>query len=368
MRGLALSLSIAYTRGGAARPRRLPPVVRPPGRARDLGAAGAASSSPPCPWPSWCSWCPTSRRRPASPGSLARVVGSVLAGGLTFGAVVIWLGRRHDTHRRPPLAARRPRRPDGPDGPSAAPRGPVRPSGPQRRRPDASRRHGRPGSIHRRPGASSEPLPRPAHGALPGPHRPSVADSLHARRPHRHRQCLRPDRPARQGAQRHRGAADHPLRRRGARGPAPAHPGRVLGALPRQGRPAPDGRPLPRRLPGRLPAGRRRGRRRRPLPDHLLQGVRDLRLGRDRGRHLHHGARPRRRHVLAHHGPGPAGHRRRRGGRGRGRPRRAGRRHRGPHPPHPHLRRAGRARAPAAGRPHRRAPGPCSARCSTSSR
>jgi putative peptidoglycan lipid II flippase len=35
-------------------------------------------------------------------GLLARVVGSVVAGGLTFGAVVIWLGRRHDTHRRPP--------------------------------------------------------------------------------------------------------------------------------------------------------------------------------------------------------------------------------------------------------------------------
>jgi len=35
-------------------------------------------------------------------GLLARVVGAVVAGGLTFGAVVIWLGRRHDAHRPPP--------------------------------------------------------------------------------------------------------------------------------------------------------------------------------------------------------------------------------------------------------------------------
>jgi putative peptidoglycan lipid II flippase len=40
---------------------------------------------------------------------LARVVGAVIAGGLTFGAVVIWLGRRHDA-RRPPS------RPAGPSG------------------------------------------------------------------------------------------------------------------------------------------------------------------------------------------------------------------------------------------------------------
>ena len=56
------------------------------------------------------------------PGLLARVVGSVLAGGLTFGAVVIWLGRRHDTRRRPPS------RPTGPVGPV----GPVRPVRPVR--------------------------------------------------------------------------------------------------------------------------------------------------------------------------------------------------------------------------------------------
>ena len=68
VRGLALSLSIAYTRGGAAGPRRLPPVVRAPGRARDLGARWCASSWPRSPWASSCSWCPTSRGRPASPG------------------------------------------------------------------------------------------------------------------------------------------------------------------------------------------------------------------------------------------------------------------------------------------------------------
>ncbi len=39
-------------------------------------------------------------------GLLARVVGSVLAGGLTFGAVVIWLGRRADARRPPPRGAR----------------------------------------------------------------------------------------------------------------------------------------------------------------------------------------------------------------------------------------------------------------------
>jgi len=43
-------------------------------------------------------------------GLLARVVGSMVAGGLTFGAVVIWLGRRHDSRRRPPS------RPVGPPG------------------------------------------------------------------------------------------------------------------------------------------------------------------------------------------------------------------------------------------------------------
>ena len=68
-------------------------------------------------------------------GLLARVVGAVIAGGLTFGAVVIWLGRRHDTHRRPPSRPRgpqgptRPLRPDPPAGP-VGPVGPVGPAGP----------------------------------------------------------------------------------------------------------------------------------------------------------------------------------------------------------------------------------------------
>jgi len=62
-------------------------------------------------------------------GLLARVVGAMVAGGLTFGAVVIWLGRRHDTHRRPPS------RPAGPDGPGG-PLRPLRPAPP----PGATRR------------------------------------------------------------------------------------------------------------------------------------------------------------------------------------------------------------------------------------
>jgi len=48
-------------------------------------------------------------------GLLARVVGAVVAGALTFGAVVVWLGRRHDARRRPPPAAG-PRSPFGPLG------------------------------------------------------------------------------------------------------------------------------------------------------------------------------------------------------------------------------------------------------------
>ena len=88
-------------------------------------------------------------------GLLARVVGSMVAGGLTFGAVVIWLGRRHDTHRRPPS---RPVGPAGPDNPDD-PRGPVRPSGPRgvTRRVASSRQAGFDPPT---PGASSETLPR----------------------------------------------------------------------------------------------------------------------------------------------------------------------------------------------------------------
>jgi putative peptidoglycan lipid II flippase len=46
-------------------------------------------------------------------GLLGRVVASLVAGGLTFGAVVVWLGRRHDAHRPP-----RPRPPARPGGSS----------------------------------------------------------------------------------------------------------------------------------------------------------------------------------------------------------------------------------------------------------
>jgi putative peptidoglycan lipid II flippase len=59
-------------------------------------------------------------------GLLARVVGAVVAGGLTFGAVVILLGRRHDTHRRsggPPPGPRPPARPIAGSGPLRATRG-----------------------------------------------------------------------------------------------------------------------------------------------------------------------------------------------------------------------------------------------------
>ena len=55
-------------------------------------------------------------------GLTARLVGAVVAGGLTFGAVVVWLGRRHDARRRPPPAV--PVSPFGPLGdPRGAPRG-----------------------------------------------------------------------------------------------------------------------------------------------------------------------------------------------------------------------------------------------------
>ena len=58
-------------------------------------------------------------------GLLARVVGSVIAGGLTFGAVVILLGRHADARRGPPS---RPAGPDGPDRPDGS-GGPVGPRG-----------------------------------------------------------------------------------------------------------------------------------------------------------------------------------------------------------------------------------------------
>ena len=72
-------------------------------------------------------------------GLLARVVGAMVAGGLTFGAVVIWLGRRHDTHRRPPSRPAGPAGPDGPDGPLR----PLRPVSRRRAPPAASRPRGK---------------------------------------------------------------------------------------------------------------------------------------------------------------------------------------------------------------------------------
>jgi putative peptidoglycan lipid II flippase len=83
-------------------------------------------------------------------GLLARVVGAMVAGGLTFGAVVIWLGRRHDTHRRPPS---RPAGPDGPDGPFR----PLRPVAP----PGATRR-----VASSREGGSAPPAPGSGTGLL----------------------------------------------------------------------------------------------------------------------------------------------------------------------------------------------------------
>ncbi|HTU39867.1 MAG TPA: lipid II flippase MurJ, partial [Acidimicrobiales bacterium] len=56
-------------------------------------------------------------------GLVARVLGAVVAGGLTFGAVVVLLGRRHDAHRPPPASP----------GPPAPPR-PVAPRVPAVRR------------------------------------------------------------------------------------------------------------------------------------------------------------------------------------------------------------------------------------------
>ena len=98
VRGLALSLSIAYTRGGGPRPRRVPAVVRAAWPSPRPGRRCGAWSSPASPWPWWCSWSPISRGRPAP--ALCRVVGAVVAAGwLRRGRV--WLGRRHDRPARP---------------------------------------------------------------------------------------------------------------------------------------------------------------------------------------------------------------------------------------------------------------------------
>ncbi len=166
-------------------------------------------------------------------GLLARVVGSVLAGGLTFGAVGDLAGpagrRTPASALAAPRAGRaawagRSRRP----GPGEGPRPLGTPT-------HATGRHPARGLVARSAAARRVGHDAPARAGVTGPPLSHRGRLGHARRPYRHRQCLRPDRPARQGAQRHRRAAVDPLRRRGARGPAPAHAGRVLGALPRQG-------------------------------------------------------------------------------------------------------------------------------------
>ena len=96
-------------------------------------------------------------------GLLVRVVGSVVAGGLTFGAVVIWLGRRHDA-RRPPA------RPTGPSGPG--PSGPVGPGSGGPRGPVASVRPIGPPGATRRVASSLDP---PAPSGPPEPSEPSTS-------------------------------------------------------------------------------------------------------------------------------------------------------------------------------------------------
>jgi putative peptidoglycan lipid II flippase len=66
-------------------------------------------------------------------GLFARVVGAVLAGGLTFGAAVVWLGRRHEARRRPPTHP-----PDGPGPDGPRPDGPRGPRAPSASRPQRS--------------------------------------------------------------------------------------------------------------------------------------------------------------------------------------------------------------------------------------
>ncbi len=161
-------------RVGVAGPRRLPPVVRPPRRAR--------------------AWSPLVRVLIASvpmgvvvlvvsnlsastsvAGLLARVVGSVVAGSLTFGAVVIWLGRRHDALRPPPSRPIKPRGPGGPAGPSSPPAvpDPAARSVPTARPvpPASSPRRDNP-SPTRTTGARARACPRARPGPESGRHSP----------------------------------------------------------------------------------------------------------------------------------------------------------------------------------------------------
>jgi putative peptidoglycan lipid II flippase len=103
VRGLALSLSIAYTVaaglalavfrqwfGRLAEPQTWAPLWRVVVASVPMGAVVLVVSN--------------LSGSTSVIGLLARVVGATLAGGLTFAAVVVWLGRRHDGRRRPPPA------------------------------------------------------------------------------------------------------------------------------------------------------------------------------------------------------------------------------------------------------------------------
>ena len=178
VRGLALSLSIAYTVAALLALAVFHQWFGAWPSAR-RGRRWSGSRSPPCPWASWCSWCPTSRGRPPSrpPGPGRRLRG----------------GRRADFRRRRDLAGPAPRLApaspsvrraggprsyhDGPgptgtsDPPSRRPRRAVRPLGP----PGATRRVAssrKCGAAHpRRCRRAPTTLPRLAC-ALPGPPAP----------------------------------------------------------------------------------------------------------------------------------------------------------------------------------------------------
>ena len=201
------------------------------------------------------------------PGLLARVVGSVLAGGLTFWAVVVWLGRRHDTHRRPPPAGRPQSRGLGPPGPRGAP---------DFGRARSAPRFGaatRPARLNVEPVAGAEPVPWQTR-CMPGVH--IVTDSacdLTDQLVKEHNVTVVPltirfgteeleDRrqlTPTEFWERCRGKGDLPQT-------AAPSPGAFQAAFQQAADEGADGC---------------------PLPDHLLQGVGHLRLGGHRSRHLH---------------------------------------------------------------------------------
>ncbi len=86
------------------------------------------------------------------PALFVRVVGSLVAGGLVFGGVVVWLGRRHDA-RRPASVQKHPHPPPRPPRPPGS--RPVVGPGPGPTTP-------RPNGAHAsRAGAAGEPEPQP---------------------------------------------------------------------------------------------------------------------------------------------------------------------------------------------------------------